>query len=352
MDTTSRVSLVIIATGAVIAGLYLFRDVLAPFALAVFLWLVMDGFARAISQRLPFLPRWVALPLAIIIVLAGFAVAVFVVVDTAGSIAERSPVYQARLSEVVAGAYGMFGQTEPPSLDELFREVNPGRLLAQIANALQGVLADTVLVLIYIAFLFAAQASFPKRMRGVFPEESSRRQASEVAAAVRDSIQVYLWVQTVLALAAGVLCYFTLLAMGLDNPLFWAFVIALISYVPTIGPLVSTVLPALFALVQFDELWRAAMVLGGVGVWQFLLGNFAQPRMQGESMNLSALVVLLSLALWGSIWGLVGMFLSAPLTVMAMIILAQFPGSRWIAVILSAEGRPEAAMGRRPRPSL
>src|SRR5690606_9620482 len=100
------------------------------------------------------------------------------------------------------------------------------------------------------------------------------------------------------------------------------------------------------------ELWRVAAVLGGVAVWQSLLGNIAQPRMQGQSMNLSALVVLLSLALWGSLWGLVGMFLSAPLTVMAMIILAQFPSARWIAVLLSAEGRPEAGLTRRPRPSL
>ena len=347
MDTTSRVSLVILATGAVIFFLYWFGDVLAPFALAVFLWLVMDGFARALDRRLPFLPRWVALPVAILLVLGFFAMTVFVVVDTAGAVASRAPVYQERLSDIVAGAYGMLGRDEPPSLDEIFSELNPSQLLAQIANALQDVLSDTTLVLIYIAFLFAAQASFPRRMRGVFPDDAKRAQAGVVALSIRESIQVYLWVQTVLALAAGVLCYFTLLVLGLDNPLFWAFVIALMSYVPTVGPLVSTILPVLFALVQFEELWRAGAVLAGVGLWQTILGNFVQPRMQGESMNLSTLVVLLGLALWGSIWGLVGMFLSAPLTVMAMIILTQFPSTRWIAVLLSAEGRPEAGV-RRP----
>src|SRR5690606_24340997 len=91
MDTTSRVSLVILATMAVIAFLYWFDDILAPFALAVFLWLVMDGFARAIRGRLPFFPRWAALALAIVIVLAGFAATVFVVVDTAGSVVARAP---------------------------------------------------------------------------------------------------------------------------------------------------------------------------------------------------------------------------------------------------------------------
>ncbi len=352
MDTTSRVSLVIIATGVVIAGLYWFRDILAPFALAVFLWLVMDGFARALHDRVSFLPRWVALPLAIVVVLVGFAAMVFVVVDTAGAVAERAPDYQERISAIIAGAYDMVGADQPPPLAEILRSANPGRFLGQVASALQGVLADTLFVLIYVAFLFAAQASFSKRMRGVFTNEANREQARSVAYSIRESIQIYLWVQTVLALAAGVLCYFTLLALGLDNPLFWAFVIALMSYVPTIGPLVSTVLPTMFALVQFPELWRAGAVFAGISVWQFLLGNFAQPRMQGQSMNLSTLVVLLSLALWGAIWGLVGMFLSAPLTVMAMIILAQFPSTRWLAVLLSAEGKPEAGMRRAARPSM
>jgi predicted PurR-regulated permease PerM len=285
-------------------------------------------------------------------VLAGFAATVLVVVNTAGSVAESAGEYQARLNELVAQAYALVGADNPPPLGRLFQMVGPGQILGQMASALQGVLSNTLFVLIYVAFLFAAQASFSKRMRGVFPSEEDRERARAVAESIRASIQTYLWVQTALALAAGVLTYVTLLALGLDNPLFWAFVIALMSYVPTIGPIVSTVLPVMFALVQFEELWRVGAVLAGISVWQFLLGNFAQPRLQGQSMNLSALVVLLSLALWGSIWGLVGMFLSAPLTVMAMIILAQFPSTRWLAVLLSAEGKPEQGMARPMRPGM
>ena len=63
--------------------------------------------------------------------------------------------------------------------------------------------------------------------------------------------------------------------------------------------------------------------------------------MTGESLNLSTLVVLLALAIWGTIWGIAGAFLAAPLTVMLMIVLAQFPSVRWIAVLLSADGKPE-----------
>ena len=76
------------------------------------------------------------------------------------------------------------------------------------------------------------------------------------------------------------------------------------------------------------------------GVQGAIIGNFLGPRMMGESLNLDPLAVLLSLAIWGAIWGIPGMFLSAPLTVLVMIILSHTPGARWIAIILSADGRP------------
>jgi predicted PurR-regulated permease PerM len=79
-------------------------------------------------------------------------------------------------------------------------------------------------------------------------------------------------------------------------------------------------------------------------VWQFLIGNFVSPRMQANSLNLSAVVVLLSLAVWGALWGPPGMFLSAPLTVLIMTVLAQIPGAHWIAVLLSADGNPGGVM--------
>ena len=75
----------------------------------------------------------------------------------------------------------------------------------------------------------------------------------------------------------------------------------------------------------------------------FLIGNILLPRLQGDSLNMDPLVVLMSLGFWGTIWGLPGMFLSTPLTVLSMVVLAQFEGSRWIAILLSADGNPMGA---------
>ena len=90
-----------------------------------------------------------------------------------------------------------------------------------------------------------------------------------------------------------------------------------------------------------DSYVYSAIVFGIVSFWQFSIGNFVQPRMMGDSLNLSALVVLLALAIWGVLWGIPGMFLSAPLTVLMMILFAQSDDTRWIAVLLSSDGNPE-----------
>ena len=99
-------------------------------------------------------------------------------------------------------------------------------------------------------------------------------------------------------------------------------------------------LPPIFALVQFDGLWQAAVLFGVLQAVGMFVGNVVQPRMQGRSLNMDPIVLLLALAFWSVLWGLPGAFLSTPLTTVMMVILVQFHGTRWIAVLLSADGEP------------
>src|SRR5262249_16178916 len=130
------------------------------------------------------------------------------------------------------------------------------------------------------------------------------------------------------------------LLLGLENAVFWSFLIFFLNYIPTIGSVIAVALPTLFALLQRTDLGWVAAVAVGIGFWQFAIGNFGQPRMTGQSLNLSAVFLCLTLAVWGTVWGVTGAFLAAPLTVMLMIVCAQFPSTRWIAILLSANARP------------
>ena len=93
-------------------------------------------------------------------------------------------------------------------------------------------------------------------------------------------------------------------------------------------------------LIELNELWKPVVIFVGMEVVHFVAAHVFLPRMQGDSLNIDPLVVLLSLAFWGVIFGVAGAFLSTPLTVIVMAICAEFPATRGIAVLLSSDGRP------------
>ena len=341
MDWSVRAAIWVIAVGVIAGILYLLRDALTPFALAFILWLAIDGLAGQLDKHIPYTPRWLALPIALVLVLGVVALISWVVVANLGAMADNIPAYQTRLDQLIGETYaGLRIPGAPPTLANLFARIDTARMAGDFASGLRGVASTAAFILIYIVFIIPASAVMPKKFNFIFGRGEARAAAREIIHRMRVSMERYLWVQTVVSLIITALTYVTLLALGLENALFWAFLIFFLNYIPTIGSLVAVVLTTLVALVQFPSPAQALAVFFGVGIWQFLIGNFVQPRMTSDSLNLSAVVMLLALSIWGAIWGLAGAFLAAPLTVMLMIVLAQFHGTRWIAILLSADGKP------------
>ena len=367
----------VIATVAIGFVLHQGAKILAPFAMAIFVWLVMEGFSRVITKNFPKVPGWLTYVIAVTIVVLSIVIFVGVIRGAVEEFIDKSAEYERHINDIIKNVYTQLNLLAPPEAVTALPPDSPAPVaaaaeaqvaaatpptvaqllssnatsLAQLAgNTVSGLVGDMVLVFIYVAFLILTAGTFKDKLDRIFVRPRDRDRARLIGKEVRRAMEQYLWVQTALSIIATSLTYVTLLVIGLDNALFWAFVIFVLNYIPTVGSIIATVLPALFAVVQpltswpgwmpDDSLLCGAIVFAGVAVWQFLIGNFVAPRMQANSLNLSALVVLLSLAVWGALWGPVGMFLSAPLTVMVMIALAQIPGARWIAVLLSANGNP------------
>jgi len=145
----------------------------------------------------------------------------------------------------------------------------------------------------------------------------------------------------------GLVGYVVLALVGVDFASFWGFTIFLLNYIPIIGSVVATLFPALLTLIQFDTFTPFLIVGIGLTSAQFIVGNVIEPKLMGSSLNLSPLVVLLSLALWGSLWGIPGMFLCIPIMVILLIVLSHFDATRPLAVMLSERG--ELTEARRSR---
>lgn len=340
-SNTTRASLVILAVIATGAALYWLRGILTPLALAVFLAVMVDGFARVIRTRLPWVPHRAALPLAIVLSVLLFGISTFVIAENATSFVGQLVAYTPRLNGIIAQVAGWLNIAVPPTVNDLFTQLNPSAYLADVAKGLQGFASDAFFILIYLGFIIASRRGFQRKIIGLFPHQAERHEALAAFRRIRDGVERYLWVQTVTGLIIAVSSWIAMMVIGLDNAVFWAFLIFIASYIPVIGGAVGILAPPIFAIIQFSTFWPAIILLAVLQAIQFVVGNIILPRMQGDSLNMDPIVVLLSLAFWGVIWGMAGMFLSTPLTVMAMVILAQFDGSRWLAVLLSADGEPE-----------
>jgi AI-2 transport protein TqsA len=344
----ARSALVILAAVAVGATLYWLRDILTPLALAVFLAIMIDGLVRVLKARVPNLADKAALPLAIGLSILLFGGSAYVIADNATSFVGQLVTYTPKLNSLIARMGHLVGVDVPPTVQELFRQLDPTRYLGEVARGLQGFATDAFFILVYLGFILASRRGFERKIVGLFPDRGERQEALAAFIRIRDGVERYLWVQTVTGLMLAVGSWAAMAVIGLDNALFWAFLIFIASYIPVVGGVVGILLPPVFALIQFESYWPAVGLIAALQTIQFVVGNIVQPRMQGTSLNMDPVVILLALAFWGAIWGPAGMFLSTPLTVMVMVILAQFRGARWLAVLLSADGEPDKLRNKAP----
>ena len=334
----------------IIAFLKMGENVLAPFALAVFLFFVIEGLAQEIDERSETLKRGLSRVIAVALIIVFFTLFIFLMVRGINQFAEQANDYQSRIDELALQVCGLFGVNEAPTVMGVLRGETGAQLGTYLAGAGGSLLGNFVLVLIYVAFLYIAKPAWSNKLDAIFRNSTNREAAREMGDDAKRGIEAYVWTQTIISAIITVFTYITLIVLGVENALFLCGLIFILNYIPTIGSIVAAVVPLLFALVQGVPDWLpqnnyiyAGIVFGAVSFWQFTIGNFVQPRMMSNSLNLSALIVLLALAIWGEIWGITGMFLSAPLTVIMMIGFAQHRSTRWLAVLLSQDGDPEAA---------
>ena len=345
---TLRLTNILTALVLVGAALWALRGILEPFVLAVFLLIMVDGLARGIAQRAPRVPQALSVPAALTLIVGAIAVTVWLTANNVADFAAQAPRYEARLDSLLFSAAQRLGLSNTPTTSGLIHELNPAHYAGLIAPGLAHFGEGAVFTLVYLGFLVASRSAFANKAALLFQTSEKRAEFGRVFERIRHGVERYLWVQTVVGVVITALSAALMLALGLSHVPFWCVLIFMTNYIPAIGAAVGVLFPAVFGLVEFDEFWRAGAMLAGMEAVHFAVSHILQPRLQGQSLNLDPIVVLLALAFWGALWGITGMFLSTPLTVMAMVILAQFDGTRWVAVLLSADGEPQQLRTRTP----
>jgi predicted PurR-regulated permease PerM len=208
-----------------------------------------------------------------------------------------------------------------------------------LARSVADLLESAVLVLIYALFMLVELRSLPAKLTALFPDRVRRQRVVLVMQRIDRDIHTYLGVKTAVSLTTALLAYILMRIVGLDFSEFWALLIFILHFIPTIGVILATVFPTLLAAVQFDHIGPCLAVGIGITAIAMLMGNIVEPNIMGETLNLSPLTVIIALILWGTVWGIVGAFLCVPLTVILVIVLSNFRATRWVSILLSKTGK-------------
>jgi len=317
--------------------LYVGQKIFIPLIIAVFIWYLLNAIASYYRKIMPWRNTWFAGAASFFLSLSTFGALIYFFVTQiqpaiVGMVA-RIPEIQSKLTALqnyISAQFGVhIGTDWIPSTSQIVSSV--GASATQFSAAFG-------LVLVYILFMYIEQSTFGRKFAAMFPEKKRSGKMLYILQSIDDNMKRYMFIKTFVSALTAVLAYFWMHWFGLEFAGVWAFIIFIMNYIPTFGTIIATALPILYSLLVAPSAQMPIMIASGLVALQILIGNILEPRLTGKTLNLSTLAILINLVFWGMLWGPAGMFFSVPLLVATFIITAQFDNTRWIAVLLSANG--------------
>jgi len=326
----------------VIAALLFFKDILKPLAVALMVWYIiraLQSFIGSIKIKGHKAPRWLSGTLSVAFIYLILQITINLIVENLTQILTNYKTYQQTFEIFFQNASDFIGVSDLKTrMVGSLQGINLQAYLNSILSSLTTILSNLIIVLIYLVFLLLEEVSLKKKMAKLFSNAAALTRFRAISDQIFTSTNKYITLKTYVSLLTGVLSYVVLIIIGVDYAFLWAFLIFLFNYIPYVGSLIATVLPALFAILQFGSFWPFLWVLVFVEAVQLVVGNYIEPKIMGKSLNLSPLVVVITLSFWGYLWDILGMVISVPITSIMLIVLAQFSSTRNISIMLSENG--------------
>jgi predicted PurR-regulated permease PerM len=319
----------------IVAGMREASTLLVPFLLALFIAIICSPPFLWLKRR--GVPTAIALLIVIIGILAIGSFVGTVVGTSMNSFLSNLPVYEDQLKDKAAEIISLLQQVgiEIPrdQILDSFNPQDPLRLIGGILSGLGKVLSSTFLILITVIFIMLEFSGFPAKLRAASDDPDV---AMSSYFKIYENIKRYMAFKTLICMGTGIGITILLILIGVDYPLLWGLIAFLLNYIPSIGSYIAALPGVLLALIQFG-LGTSIITAAGYFFVNTLFGNFIEPRLMGQGLGLSTLVVFLSLVFWGWVLGPVGMLLSVPLTMAFKIALDSKVDTRWAAILLGSD---------------
>lgn len=318
-------SLMILATVALAAALVYTRDVMVPFVLAIFITAVVSPVVDFLVTRWR-IPGWIAIVTALFLVLAMLALLGLILMWAFQTVIRAAGEYS---EQVVTLMERLFAELKAHNIP-----IDQARISTELESRLPGIISTTAgtatallshgfLIVIFVVFMLIGRDPH-HRQTGIYAE-------------IESTIRHYIGTMTTLSVITGLLVGIVLWGLGLHMAYLFGLLAFLLNFIPNVGSIIAVLLPIPVAVTQFQDPWMILAVVAIPGCIHMTIGNFIAPRLMGRGLELHPVTVLLALAFWGLLWGIVGMVLSVPIVAVIRIVLSRFAATKSLANLLAGQ---------------
>ena len=230
------------------------KSLLIPFVFAMLLWFISRKM-RSLMNKVKFIkkqfPTWIKNTLSSLIIISSLIVISKILSTNINTLAQATQEYDSNIGSIVENISQYLTIDLTETLKTQLGNINFGQILSLIFNSITELFGNLFMIVIYVLFIFLEEANFHKKLMLAFSNKEKQEKISSILEEIEASITNYLGLKTLVSFITGFLSYIILLFIGIDAPVFWAFLIALLNFIPTVGSLIATVFPATYCFLQF-----------------------------------------------------------------------------------------------------
>lgn len=339
------VPLILITLGGAIYVLSIGSALFIPFIVAVFLSFLILSLSHFYDNK--GVPKYVSFVFSLCTIVGIIYLITQIIDSNIDGIIKWAPQYQERLVAVAGNMAQKYSLDREVVTNLILEKINIPQIISYSALTITSIVKNTGMILLFTVFILLESTAFEKKLIMITGGENSS--FFKITEQIKKDMKSYFLIKSIASITVGLLSAIVLFIFWIDFLFFWAFVIFLFNYIPSIGSIIAVTFPVIFSLIQYESpsltiIFLICMVSAQVLVW-----NFLEPRLMWNKLNLSPLVILISLIFWGMLWGPIGMLLSVPIMVMINIVLAHIPATRPIAILLSEKWMIKFSNGDRSK---
>jgi len=301
-----------------VACLALTRDYAVPIAVAVLIWFLINALADAMRRPAMIaeaMPRWVAKMISVLLLFGAIVFTVRLIARNVAELGDGVSGDQEVLLGKIESLAAWVGIEIDVAPEQLYDLLQIETLIGPAFATVQGLVSDIALVFLYVLFLLVDEQFYGVKLKALIDDDERRAAVEASLARIGSQTRAYLWLMTLISLGVALMTYVTGRAVGLEGAGFWAFLAFALNFIPTLGSITAVVLPVVYGILTLQDPIALVVLIAVLSGTQFVAGEVVLPRVMGDRMNLSSVVILLVLVIWGAMWGPAGMFLAIPITV-------------------------------------